>query len=218
MDKTMNNKLNFGIALIFCLTSYSHATVSDGPYLGLELGAANQIINYQANSFNVATNGVQLYNSELTFLGRLNLGYNANKYNGFELGTSYYFNSGSNYPTGSGSMSTNTTSLDLSYIGYLPISQSKFSVFGRIGAAYDWINNSSANDSNGGIFVGMRPSASSFADIVGAGLKYNLGRNASFRLEWIANGLLFPVSINSGSQNIASWTGQTFEAGINYHF
>lgn len=213
----MNNRLRLGFIVMLGITTYSNATVSTGPYVGIELGAANQIINYQASAFNLSTNGAQLYNPEWTFLGRLNFGYNLNKYTGFELGTNYFFNSSSPYPNGNGSMSTNTTALDLSYIAYLPISQSKFSAFARVGVAYDWITNSSSAGC-GCSQANFQPSGTNFADVLGAGLKYNLGAHTSFRIEWIANGLLFPVSINSGSQNIASWTGQIFEAGINYHF
>ncbi len=213
----MNNKLRLASILVLVSTKYSYATVSSGPYVGVELGAANEIINYQASAFNINANGAQLYSPQWTFLGRLNFGYNVSKYYGFELSPSHYFTSNSPYPSGTGSMSTNTTALDFSYIAYLPISQTKLSVLGRVGVAYDWIGNSSSGEC-GCNQANFQPSGNNFADVLGAGLKYNLGAHTSLRLEWIANGLLFPVSINSGSQNIASWTGQTFEAGINFHF
>ena len=215
----MWNKVSLGFALACVINNYSNATVSNGIYTGIELGAANQIINYQASAFGENTNGVQLINSNVTFMGRFNLGYNADKNNGFELGTNYFFNSNSSTPNGNDNLSTNTTALDLSYIGYLPISQSKLSVFGRVGIAYDWINSSTSNSCNcNNNQSSFQPSGSNFADVLGAGLKYNLSSHASIRLEWIANGLLVPVSINNGSQNIASWTAQTFVTGINYHF
>jgi hypothetical protein len=196
----------------------SYATVSNGPYVGLELGTANQIVTYQPSAFDLNTNGSQLYNPNYSFLGRVNLGYNVDKYNGFELGTSYFFSSSSSYPNGNGSMSTNTTSLDLSYLLYLPISSTKISVFGRLGFAYDWINNANSGGCGCGTSSNLNPSGSNLADVIGAGLKYNIGPHTSFRIEWIANGLFFPVGINNGSQNIASWTAQTYQAGINYHF
>ncbi len=205
----MLNKIYLTIATLLIMSN-SIATVSNGPYVGVNIGAANQAINYQASAFNLNTNGSQLYNPEWSFMSRLNLGYNSSKNNGFELGTSYFFSSDSNYPDGSGTMSTNTTSADISYLGYLPISQTKLSVFGRIGVAYDWVSTSSTSS--------LSPSGENFADILGAGLKYNINGKTTFRIEWLENGLFFPVGINSGSLNVASWSAQTFETGINYHF
>ena len=195
--------------LILLLPAISFATVSNGPYVGLEVGAANQIVTFNGGTqFN---NGSNAYNPSIGFLGRLNLGYNTNKYNGFEIGGTYNFNTEFNYPSG-GSMTLNAKTLDASYLFSLPTYVDSLLVFGRVGVAYDWISGSN----NGGI--SGNPGADSVADVLGAGIKYNVTSKTSLRFEWLANGLLFPVVINNGSTNTASWTNQTFMVGLNLHF
>jgi opacity protein-like surface antigen len=197
----------------FFFLSCAYASVSNGPYVGVEAGVANQILNYNVASFNLNTNGVNLTNAAAVPLIRGNFGYNINKISGFELGASYNFNSSHTSPIGSNSFNMNATTLDASYILSLPTVFEKVSVFGRIGFAYDWIN--SADSCGCVISNGM--SGSGFADVLGAGIKYRLSTALSWRLEWIANGLLFPVGINAGSMQ-ANWTNQTFQTGLNYSF
>ena len=207
--------------LLFTLSTSVYATVSSGPYVGIELGTDNQIINFQSSAFGLNTSNSQLYNPSWGFMGRLNFGYNFDKYNGIELSPNYLFSTNYNYPNNNGSMSIDATTLDLSYLAYLPITQSKLSVFGRIGFAYNWINNSGSNTTGcncGNSAQFSSPTGSNFADVIGAGLKYNLGTNSSVRIEWIANGLFFPIGLTSNSTNVANWTAQTFLAGLNYHF
>lgn len=197
------------LAVICTFPAFTFATVSDGPYVGLEIGAANQIITFNGNTpFN---NGTNSYNPSIGILGRLNLGYNTNKYNGFELGGTYNFNTEFNYPNG-GSMTLNAKTIDASYLFSLPTYVDSLLVFARVGIAYDWISGSN----NGGV-IG-NPEASSIADVLGAGVKYNITSKTSLRFEWLANGLLFPVEINNNSINTASWTNQTFMVGLNLHF
>ena len=143
-------------------------------------------------------------------MGRFNLGYNADKYNGFELGFNYNALPGYAYPNNAGSLTGSVSTLDASYILYLPTIVQKLSVFGRVGVGYDWINGNSSN--------GLSPSGANFADVLGAGIKYNISRKMSFRLEWMGNGLLIPVSVNSGSTNVANFSEQVFMLGLNYHF
>lgn len=197
------------------------AGVMSGPYVGASIGVDNQIVTFNPGVANISTNGSQLYNSSAGFMGRLNVGYNFNKYSGIELAPSYYFPQNYNYPAG-GSVDIGATSLDLSYLFSLPISQSKFSVFGRVGLAYDWVNSGSENNTNCGCgnqsLSNLAISGSNFADLIGSGLNYNLSNNTSVRVEWIANGLLFPIGLSSNSQNVANWTTQQFLAGVNYHF
>lgn len=197
------------LILILFFPILSYATVSDGPYVGLEIGAANQISTINGGTqFNSGSNA---YEPSIGILGRINLGYNTNKYNGFELGGTYNFNTSFNYPNG-GSMTLNAKTIDASYLFSLPTYVDSLSVFARVGVAYDWISGSN----NGGI--SGNPEASSIADVLGAGIKYNLTSKTSLRFEWLANGLIFPVEINNGSTNTASWTNQTFMVGLNLHF
>ncbi len=205
------------VAMILIFTRTAYATVSTGPYIGIELGTDNQIITYQPSAYGINTNGSQLYNANYGFMGRLNFGYAFDRYNSIEIGPSYYFSQNYNFPAGNGTMGVSATSLDFSYLPSLPISQSKLSVFGRLGFAYDWINSdvSSCNCNN---FNNQVLSGSNFADVIGAGLKYNFSVHSSMRVEWIANGLFFPVGIGNGGVNAANWSTQQFLAGINYHF
>ena len=189
-----------------CLT---FATVSNGPYAGIEIGGVNQTMVFNASSYNSNTTST-LSENNWSFLGRLNLGYNMDKYSGFELGFNYNALPGYTYPNNSGSFNGDVTTLDGSFLVSIPTTLTKLSVFGRIGAAYDWINGSSTN--------GMTPSGEDFADVLGAGIKYNISPKTSFRLEWIENGLLFPVGISSGSTNVANFSEQSFLLGVNYHF
>jgi len=208
-------KFKLIILLLFFISNVI-ASVSEGPYIGLEAGLANQNTSFNQNILNLNLNGSTINNYSYGLLARLNLGYNGDKYNGFELGTNYYFSTSHSYPVGNSNLNTNALTLDASYILNLPTAIEKLSIFGRVGVAYDWINignqscncNTSSNLQNG----------SGLADILGAGIKYNISPKTSFRLEWLSNGLIFPVAINNSFTNIANWNAQTFQLGINYHF
>ena len=200
------------LTLFSIISPVAFASVSNGPYVGLEFGAANEVLVFNAGT--PYNSGANAYSPSISFLGRLNIGYNSTKYSGFELGATYNSSTGFNYPTVTGTMNLNATTLDLSYILYLPTAFEGVSAFGRVGVAYDWLNSSGGCNCEGI----SSASANSFADVMGAGIKYNITSKTSFRAEWLANGLLFPVSINSGSINTAAWTNQTFMLGINLHF
>lgn len=205
------------LLLLIFAPIYCFATVSNGPYVGLEAGVANQITVFNANTpYNSSASNA--YSPNLGFLGRLNLGYNLTKYSGFELGGTYNFGAGFNYPDGNGSMNINATTVDLSYLFYLPTSFEGVSVFARVGGAYDWINSTSSNGCNCGSDISGNSSGGGFADVLGAGVKYNITSKTSFRVEWLANGLFFPIGINNGSIPTANWTNQTFILGVNLHF
>lgn len=186
------------------------ATVSNGPYVGIEAGVSNQIMIFNGNTSENTTSN-NSYNTSLGGIVRLNLGYTLNRYSSFELGGNYTFSNSFVSPIGS-TFSLNNTSTDFSYLLNLPTTFNGVSVFGRIGAAYDWINSNSCNCNGGGV------SGSNLTDALGAGVRYNLTSNTSFRVEWLENGLIFPIGISSGSQNVASWTNQMFLAGINLSF
>jgi opacity protein-like surface antigen len=188
---------HLGISL-FIFMPYAFASVSTGAYIGFEAGVANEILNYNAAS---------------AFLVRGNLGYNINKFNGFELGITYNFNV--SYPglNALENFNINATTLDATYILSLPAVVEKLSVFGRIGFAYDWLNSSGICDCT----INKVMNGNGFADVLGAGIKYSISPKLFWRLEWIANGLIFPVGINSGRMQ-ANWTNQTFQTGLNYSF
>jgi opacity protein-like surface antigen len=212
----LNKKYIFAVLL---LPATVFASASSGPYIGIEAGAANQIVTFTPAAFDFSTSGNSLYNSLLGLVGRLNLGYNMDQYSGFELGANYNFGANFNYPNNSGSMNITATTFDASYIFSIPTVIRKLSVFGRVGFAYDSINSSGSTECNcGNPSALLNPGGSGFADILGAGIKYNISPSTSFRVEWISNGLIFPVGVSSGSQNVANWSEQTFQLGLNYHF
>lgn len=205
------------IGMWLFVIQFANASVSDGPYIGIEGGIANQEVNFSNGSFNLNSNGLNLATAATAFLLRGNLGYSFNKYSALEVGSTYTFNSSIVNPAG-GNFNINATTIDLSYLLSLPTSVDRLSVFGRIGFSYNWINSASEgnctcnpNSSTTGI------NGSNFADVLGAGIKYRLSPSLSWRIEWIANGLLFPVGLTGNGVN-ASWVNQTFQTGINYSF
>lgn len=202
------------LLLLTLVPVFGFASVSNGPYAGLEAGVSNQI-----DIFNSSTaynqNNSPTYASNQAFLMRLNAGYNFSKYSGLELGGTYNFGTSVSYPNSSAAnMNIQATTLDFSWLLYLPTTVDSLFVFGRVGGAYDWLNGSGGCNCNGT----TAPGGGAFTDVLGAGVKYNVTSKTSFRLEWISNGLFFPVGINNGSTNTASWTNQTFMLGFNLHF
>lgn len=202
--------INFkNLRYMLLLPGIAVASTTSGPYLGISLGIANEINQLDPSTFNNNAGVSTLYQPHVAFDGRLNFGYNFSRYNGIELAPSYLFSQQIELPNNAGSANLQGTSLDLSYLPNLPLTANRWSIFGRIGASYNWLN---LNNDN------LTASATTFADILGAGVRYNVTPSNSFRLEWIANGLLFPIGINNGSSNVDLLTTQNFLATINFHF
>lgn len=197
----------------FLFITLSYATVSDGPYIGAELGGSNQNVNFLPSSFNLNTNGSNLDNPHWGMMARLNLGYNLDQYSGFEFGTSYTLPISHQFPDSSGNTNLSVTSLDWSYILSIPTIVDGWSVFGRAGFSYNWLNGGNGCGCENNNLNGY-----GFADVLGAGLKYNISPNTSFRMEWLANGLFFPIGVGKNSNLVANVDSQNFLAGINYHF
>lgn len=195
---------------IFCiLPSSAFATVSNGPYVGLEGGISNQIVIFNANTtLNNANNNS--YSSSASAAIRLNIGYNFNRYSGIELGGNYIFSNSMTAPNGN-NFATSNTAVDVSYLLNLPTVFDGLSIFGRVGGAYSWLNASSCNCSSDNLSNGL-------TDALGAGVRYNITSKTSFRVEWLENGLIFPIQIKNNSQNTASWTNQMFLTGINVSY
>lgn len=187
-----------------------------GFYIGGAVGGSNQINNFTPSAFNVNTGGSSLNNSSWTFDGRIDGGYNLDKYNGFELGYMYTTGASFGLPDSSGTLNVNASTIDLSYILTVPVKIPGFSVFGRVGVGYDAVN--SSGSSSNPLYPQFNPSGSSFADVLGAGVKWDVSRHFTAKVEWISNALLFPIGINSGGTNVANWNSQTFNVGIDYKF
>lgn len=193
------------------LATNTFAWVNDGGYVGVEIGAANQFVNFNSNNFSLNTGSANLTSSQTGFLTRANLGYQFNSYSALELGANYSWGGNYQYPNSDGTIQIGSTTLDGSYLLSLPITQSNFSVFGRIGLAYSWINSTGYNDASG-------VTGGAFTDVLGAGMKYRLGKYTTIRMEWIADGLWQPVGLSADSQQIGNLSSQNFLIGVNYYF
>lgn len=205
------------LSLILCSSCVvaANATTS-GFYAGLGIGASNQILDFVPGAYGFNTNGSSLTNSTWTFDGRLDGGYKLDKFNSFELGWMYTSQAVYGLPDNSNNMNINASTIDLSYMFTVPTKIPGFSAFGRLGVAYDFIN-AAGGGCNCGANV-MTPGGANFADILGAGIKWDLSNHITTKLEWISNGLLFPVGISSTGNNVANWSSQTFNIGLDYNF
>ncbi len=195
---------------LYSITGF--ASVSHGPYVGIELGGSKQTFNFNSSIFSLDTNGGNLTNSELGAVARFNLGYSLDKYNSFELGASYNFAFNYTYPNNQGSTLNNLWSQDITYILTLPTIVDKLAILGRVGLAYDWTHANSCCCQIGDASV------NTFSDVFGAGISYKLSSKSIIRVEWVSNGLFFPIGVNSGDTNIGSLTSNNFELGLNYYF
>ena len=199
-----------------------YASVNDGIYIGINGGATNNIVTLNASTYSAVQTGVsQLYNASVGYNIGLDAGYNFDANNGLELGYNYFSPTSVSIPSSTTNLTTSATALSLSYKLYLPTFVDSWSVFGRLGVAYDSVSQGAFNSScscNCTNNLQQNAQGASFADILGAGLKYKMSTNASLELEWVANGLIFPVGLNQGTSNIASWYSQNFNIGFNYHF
>lgn len=206
----MNQKKFFLLGLLGFATANVFAIANDGAYLGLELGATNQSTNFNQSAFNTNATNSNVVNSQWNGIGRLYSGYNFDRYTGLEAGISYSFPTNYNYPNQSGAFSSSASVFDVSYVPMLPIAYSNWAVFGRVGAGYALLSGGSSGQLN--------PSGGNFTDVLGAGLRYKFTNHWTYKIEWIADGLLFPVGINSGSTTVGSWSQQTFQTGVSFHF
>lgn len=206
-------KLLLIICSVFTVSVYAS---SSGFYAGVEAGGSNQILNFVPGAYGFNTNGSSLTNSTWTFDGRLDGGYKLDRYNSFELGWMYTSQAGYSLPDNTNNIGLNASTIDLSYMFTFPTKVPGFSVFGRVGVAYDFIN-ANGGGCNCGV-VTMNPGGSNFADILGAGIKWDVSNRVTTKLEWISNGLLFPVGISSSGNNVANWNSQTFNIGVDFNF
>lgn len=190
---------------------------SSGFYAGLGVGGSNQIMNFQPSAYGQNTNGSSLTNSTWTFDGRIDGGYKIDNFNSFELGWMYTTQAAYSLPDGSNNMNVNASTVDLSYIFTAPTKIPGFSVFGRLGVGYDFIN-ATGGGCNCGIANAMSPGGSNFADVLGAGVKWDVTKLITTKIEWISNGLLFPVGLSNNGNNVANWNSQTFNIGLDFNF
>lgn len=205
-------KLTFLILSISPLLVFASG-VYGGYYIGADIGATNRILHFKdPYPGQLDLHGSQLYTSKFGLSTRLDVGYNLNPHSGVEVGYGYFGETKSNYPHG-GAWATSTNSVDISWLPYFPIAQSDFSLFGRVGLAYNSISIKTSSDT-----LSRSSSSSGLAEELGLGVLYTYNPSIAFRLSWSENGLLFPVNINDGDKNIARWTAQSFQLGVSYKF
>ncbi len=194
-------------------------------YVGLDAGIA-----WQNFIYNNSMAGQQISNSQLTVsatspgaqLG-LDAGYMFTKNWGVELGYQYFFNS--NTITGATISSNNDNStfnlnaqlLDLLAIGRLPIEDSNFSVYAKLGLAlaYAQMGQYCTTTCAGG---GNLPSGTGVAVAMGLGLEYMISKQWDVHLEAMNYGGLLPVSMSSNGQNVGSWSATSLLLGGAWHF
>lgn len=200
------------IIIPIAYSASAYAWVNNGGYVGVELGASNQIASFNSGTFDVNSGSANLDATQTGFLMRANLGYQFNSYSALEMGDMYSWGGNYQYPgnASNGSVQIGSNTVDVSYLLSLPITQSNFSVFGRLGVAYQWVNSTGYNAS--GVDGGA------FTDVIGAGIKYRMGKYTSIRAEWIADGLWQPVGLSANNQQVGNLSSQNFLIGINYYY
>lgn len=209
------------LLVLFISSAKSFASVTEGIYLGINGGLTNNIVTYNTSTYTEQATGSQLYNANVGYNLGVDIGYNFNKYNGLEFGGNYLSQTTSELPGNTGNLSTAATAISISYILNLPTLIKDLAVFGRLGIAYDSVNQGITSQSNcncSNNSIGSSAQGANFADILGAGLRYKLSGHSTVKIEWVANGLLFPIGINQGNSNVANWYSQNFNVGYNYHF
>lgn len=182
-------------------------------YIGIAGGGSNQITQIDTNDSTLGD--FHPYSSRWSATGRVDTGYNFNKYNAIEAGYNYYGKVTNELPLGD-SITGGGSAVDLSYKLMLPTKIQDFSVFGRVGIAYDMANS--------GLFISnchcgtISTNGYGWTDVLGAGVKYQAARHISVSGEWLSNGLLSPINLQHNNTQIGSWSTQSFLAGIAYNF
>lgn len=202
----------------------SVASASDF-YVGLDGGMA-----WQSFIYNNSTAGQQISNSQLTVSatspsGQLGIygGYNFTKNWGVELGYQYFFNS--NTVTGATISSNNDNStfnlnaqlVNLLAVGRLPIEDSNFAVYAKLGLAYAYAQFGqycTTTCTSGGSL----PSGSGIAIAGGLGLEYLITRQWDVHIEAMNYGALLPVNLSSNGQTVGSWSATSLLVGGAWHF
>lgn len=190
------------------LLALSAITFADVQYVGLEVGLSNQILSGDASTFNMNYNN--FYANSYNISGRLQVGNIFNQYNSIEVAYNYYSNLNYQMPD-KNTLQGTTNSFDGSYILSLPTFVTGLAVFGRVGVGYNW-EAITTNPFNTGV------QANGVTDVLGAGIKYKFSDNWAWRLEWIADGLIFPISVTTNGQTVGTASIQSAFTGINYYF
>lgn len=160
--------------LLLCVPLFAYSKVPDsGFYVDAGTGVSN--VNY------FGTNGT-------SGTIRIDGGYNLNQIIGFQAGMQNLF--GTSMSNSSlGSYSVSGMGYDLSVIPNIPLGQNApVNIFFRVGVGY---NSLSAPVGN----------TSSFVDVLGAGVRYDISAHLGLSGEWISRGLLMQPSPSGYYEN-----------------
>lgn len=201
----------------------------EGFYVGIDAGGAFQNFIYNNNSLSSINS--QLSSSQLVVSGTapgLQLGafggYNFTRNWGVELGYQYMFNSSNitgagigNATIDTGTYNLNSQVVDLVAVGRLPIEDSNFAVYGKLGLAY-------ANAQFGQYCTpsvcanGTLPSGSGLTMAGGIGLQYMITNNWDTHLELMNYGGVLPINISSGGNTVGYWSDTSVTLAAAWHF
>ncbi len=209
------------LILLTCLIG----TASAGSfYVGVDGGLASQSFAYNNSVLGPQLNNSQLnvsgtgYDAQLGIFG----GYDFSKYWGMELGYQYLFNSNNitgagygpdNYPT---SYNLNSQLVDLLAVGSLPIEDSNFAIYAKLGLAY--VFPQMGQFCAGGACLASPPSGSGLTLAAGLGLKYAITRRWDTHIEVMNYGSLIPVNLTSNGNNYGTWSSTSLLVGGSWHF
>lgn len=200
MKMTIIKKLGMAVVVLGALNNV-YATGAGG-YFGLMLGQSN--LNGQDQTVTVSPGVTETAKPEGSGIGtRLFAGYNMNPYAAMEGGFTYY--SSMTYKTTlvTNNLRTHLASFDLLGKGMLPLFDTGFGVFAKLGGAY---LNGKTNGKIGTVAVPSQ-SFSVFRPVVAFGMSYDMTQN------WVAD-----LSYTSVRYSTSQIKNPSFLAlGISYH-
>ena len=193
-------KLSF-ILLITGTISAAYAT-GEGGYLGLMVGASN--LHGQNQSATISPGVTETARSEGTGVGtRLFVGYNMNRYAAIEGGYTYFSSMTYKTNTFSNNVKTRFGSFDVLGKGMLPIADSGFDIFAKLGGAY--VHSKTSGKIENVSIPGS--SASAFRPAGAIGASYDITQN------WVADLSYNQIFYSSSTVNNPS----LIALGISYH-
>ena len=201
----------------------------DGFYVGIDVGSSFQ--NFIYNNASLAAVNPQLTNSQLVVSGTapglqlgVSGGYSFSRNWAVELGYQYMFNSSNitgagigNAAIDTGTYNLNAQLVDLVAVGRLPIEDSNFAVYGKLGLAYASAQFGSYCTPSV-CATGSMPSGSGITIAGGVGLEYMLTKHWDTHLELMNYGGLMPISVNSGGNTVGYWSDTSLMLGAAWHF
>ena len=212
------------LILMGCSIGCAYA-LGDGFYVGVDGGVAFQNFIYNNSTLNTQISSTGLVVSGTAPGAQLGAfgGYMFDQHWGVEGGYQYMFNSSNITGAGIGNLggssnyNLNAQLVDLLAVGRLPIEDSNFAVFGKLGMAYASAQFgqycTSVACATGGL-----PSGSGFTVAGGIGLEYMITRHWDVHVEMMNYGGIMPINITSGGNTIGGWSDTSLTLAGAWHF